>query len=151
MVGPLRIRGDCDDDADDAEEHVHKRPPGEIGEAVVVVAAGAHVGGRYYRADEGDDPGELSVTLAVERGRSRRMGATDDAYRHRREGERVSDDAAGAEGGAAATSVSVFHFAQRRGAKGAVRGHRARRAVAEVLLEVLRRGQRRGQIRATRG
>lgn len=35
MVGSLRVRCDCDGDADDAKEHEDERPPGEVGEAAV--------------------------------------------------------------------------------------------------------------------
>jgi hypothetical protein len=56
MVCPLSIRGDGDGDARDAEEHENQRPPGEVGEATM--------DGGYYRADKGDDPGELHAMLA---------------------------------------------------------------------------------------
>lgn len=66
MVGSLRVRSDRDCDADDAEEHVDEGPPCEVGEAAA--------DGRYYRAGECDDPGELSVTLAPQPHRSRPTG-----------------------------------------------------------------------------
>jgi hypothetical protein len=56
MVCPLSIRGDGDGDARDAEEHENQRPPGEVGEATM--------DGGYYRADKGNDPGELHAMLA---------------------------------------------------------------------------------------
>lgn len=54
MVRPLSIRGNCDRNARDAEEHEDQRPPRKVGEATV--------DSRYYRADKSDDPGELFMT-----------------------------------------------------------------------------------------
>lgn len=51
MVGPLGITRDSDCDADNAEEHEHQRPPGEVGEAAV--------DGGYYAGDKGNDPRKL--------------------------------------------------------------------------------------------
>jgi len=54
MVRPLRIRGDRNGDARNAEEHEDQRPPRKVGETTV--------NSRYYRADKSDDPGELFMT-----------------------------------------------------------------------------------------
>lgn len=53
MVGPLGIARNCHGHADDAEEHEHQGPPGEVGEAAA--------DGGYYACDKGNDPGELGV------------------------------------------------------------------------------------------
>lgn len=103
VVGPLCIRGDCDGDACDAEEHEDQRPPGEVGEATME--------GRYYGADECDDPGELHTGLVSAAATCHNTG-TDDADGDGCESEGVADDAAEAERGPLAVAVAVFHFVQ---------------------------------------
>lgn len=50
-------------------------------------------------------------------------GSTHDADGDGGQRKGIADDAADAEGRPLAVAVSVFHFAQRRSAQGAVRGH----------------------------
>ncbi len=99
MVGPLSIRGDGDCDADDAEEHEHQRPPGEVGKAAV--------NGRYYAGDKGNDPGELSQ-LALSLSRTRHL-RTHNANGDGGQRKGVANDAANAErsGSLAAVAVAV--------------------------------------------
>lgn len=57
MVGPLGIARNRHGHADDAEEHEHQGPPGEVGEAAA--------DGGYYACDKGNDPGELGVSVKL--------------------------------------------------------------------------------------
>lgn len=118
MVCPLGAGRNGHGNTNDAEEHEDQRPPRVVGEPDVIAQRGG-----YYRADEGDDPGKLhrlalSLLTMLARSRSTDNGNGDGGQR-----KGIADDAADAEGRPLAVAVSVFHFAQRRGALGAVRGH----------------------------
>jgi hypothetical protein len=54
MVRPLRLRSDCNGDADNAEEHEDQCPPCIVWESILSALCG-----RYYGADKGDYPGKL--------------------------------------------------------------------------------------------
>lgn len=107
MVSPLSIRGDCDGDADNAEEHEDQSPPCEVWKAAM--------NGRYYGADKRDDPGELWHEVSEGRRDWGRAGATHDANGDCGEGEGVANNAAETEARRPLAVASVFHFCERGG------------------------------------
>ena len=115
MVRPLRTRGYCDCYAADAEEHEDQCPPCEVGKSAV--------NGRYYGADESDNPSELSPKLACQLQQTAQGTETDHADRDGGKRKRIANDAADAKRRPLAVSMTIFHFAQRRRAQRGTRGH----------------------------
>lgn len=104
MIRPLSVRGDCDGNTDDAEEHEDQSPPSEVWEAAA--------NGGYYGADESNNPGKLYTRLATQPQQGSRSRDTDNADRNGSQREGIANYAAEAEGGPLAVAVSIFHFAQ---------------------------------------
>lgn len=104
MVRPLSIRGDCDGDTCDAEEHEDQRPPREVGKATV--------DSRYYGADKGDDPGELLYNVSQRAPSDCRElpDITHNANRYGGQRKGISNDATQAEARRSLAVASVFHF-----------------------------------------